>query len=86
MILYSELVAWLVRASIFSFWFTGLFVTVLFDANSKGMIKGFDQKYILLIVCGIIANIAIYGLPQLRMKKHNNNNMRLLGEFKANTF
>ena len=83
MILYSEIMAWIVRASLFCFWFTGLTTDALLDGNSKGMLQGFTQKYMAFILVGLVANFAINGFPRLLKENISTDNLILIGEFKA---
>lgn len=83
MILYSELITWIVHTSLFSFWFTGLITVGLLDVNSIGILQGFVPKYLALILAGFTANFAINGFPKLLHKKESEDNLILVGEFKA---
>lgn len=80
MILYSELITWIVRTSLFSFWFAGLFTDGLLDSHTKGMLQGFTPKYLVLIIAGFTANLAIHGLPKLFHRGDRRDNLVLIGE------
>lgn len=85
MVLYSELIVWIIRTSLFSFWFTGIITDGLLEVNTKGIIQGFIPKYMSLILVGLVANFAINGLPRLIHKKKSCDDLIIVGEFKAGT-
>lgn len=86
MILYLEAAAWSIRAAMFTFWLAGALIGQLIDTpQTTGLVHGFIPRYLLFVFTGIILNLIMSGLPEL--KSHQKpKNLVFFGKFNVTVF
>lgn len=69
MILYAEVTTWCTRATLYTFWLTGMVGGNLIQKTDG--LQGFWPRCLLLICGGIFMNVILMGLPKIKMSSDN---------------